>query len=85
MRRPSHLTVRYFAAAFSHPNTAKELATALECPEVDALARLLAELGETEAALIWLTDHAAGDDPDDTHHATDPAHYLARLLPGDDR
>lgn len=80
MKRPSHLALRFFAAAFSHEDTAAELATALDCAEVDALARLLAELGETEAAVRWLTDHAAHDDPAAPHHATDPARYLARLL-----
>jgi hypothetical protein len=78
------MALRYFASAFSHEGTAKELATALQCAEVDALVRVLAELGEEAAALTWLTDHAAADDTDDPHHATDLKHYLACLL-GDDR
>jgi hypothetical protein len=79
------MALRWFTAAFARDDAAAELAPALACAEVDALARLLAELGEGEAAVRWLDEHAAKDAPGAAHHAmADPDRYLTGLL-GDDR
>ncbi|WP_228450313.1 hypothetical protein, partial [Streptomyces alkaliterrae] len=78
----SRRAMRLFAEAFSRPWAARELATAMECAEVDAFVRLLAELGERRAALEWLVDHARGDDFDDAHWSVpvDAEQYLERLM-----
>lgn len=79
------MALRWFAAAFGRDDTAAELAPALGCAEVDALARLLAELGEDEAAVRWLAEHGPVDAPDASHHAmADPDDYLAALTGGRD-
>jgi hypothetical protein len=79
------MALRFFLAAFARDATSTELAPVLQCSELDALARLLAELGDEGAAVMWFTDHARGcKGPDTWHGADDTDHYVARLA-GDAR
>ncbi|PPG49754.1 hypothetical protein C5D09_06925 [Rathayibacter sp. AY1C9] len=56
-----------FASVFSHGDTADDLATRLNCTEVDALAGLLRAFGRDEAADLWIAQHATDDDEGDAH------------------
>jgi hypothetical protein len=47
---------------------AGEVATALACSEVTALAALLTALGRPDLAAAWIDAHAEGDDEGDEHH-----------------
>ena len=52
-----------------------DVARALTCTEVDALAALLRSCGRTAAALEWTNTHARGDEEGDAHYRT-PAEAL---------
>lgn len=60
-------------------DAAADVAQALTCTEVDALAGLLRSCGRTAAALEWTNVHARGDDEGDAHHRTPSAALRAEF------
>lgn len=68
------------AAAFCDvwcSDLAADLAVALNCTELDALADLLISFDRAESAAIWLDHHQAEDEPGDAHHPdTDPLPWV---------
>lgn len=59
-----------FRDKFADGMLAQHIGPTLACSETDALADLLAALGEHNAAAYWVTEHArSDDDPDDTHYS----------------
>lgn len=79
------LALDAFAAAFSDPYLAADLASKLTCTEFDALAGLLQALGQHDAHRAWLDHHAAADDSGDAHYVPtiDPEHDDHDALPDD--
>jgi len=57
-----------FLEQFSSSDLAAEVASALTCSEVDALANLLTAQGADAAAADWLAAHAENDDEGDAHY-----------------
>ncbi|WP_372407228.1 hypothetical protein [Streptomyces luteireticuli] len=56
------------ANALGAVGSSNDLAASLTCPEVDALARLLAAVGRPDLALKWLEDHANTQDEEEDGH-----------------
>ncbi|WP_425298241.1 DNA-directed RNA polymerase subunit alpha C-terminal domain-containing protein [Nocardia abscessus] len=59
--------VANFVEAFSAGDVSCEIATSLNCTEVEALAGLLRAAGSGYAADYWIEDHAVDDDCGDQH------------------
>jgi hypothetical protein len=59
--------VENFVEVFSAGDLSSEIATALNCTEVEALAELLRAAGREYAADYWIEDHAVDDDCGDQH------------------
>ncbi|MGR6922578.1 hypothetical protein ACU635_50705 [[Actinomadura] parvosata] len=56
-----------FVTAFDY-YCAHDVATTLNCGEVNALAELLAAMDEPDLAATWIDAHADGDDEGDMHY-----------------
>jgi hypothetical protein len=66
--------------------SADDLASALSCIEVDAIAAVLRTQGAAGTAYRWTRLHAAEDEPGDTHHSPAmlaPAEYVVPVDPMD--
>lgn len=57
-----------FLEQFRSSDLAAELASALTCSDVNALANLLSTQGADAAAADWLAPHAENDDEGDAHY-----------------
>lgn len=60
-------TLHRFVRVWCDELLANEIAGALSCAEVDALASVLRAGGEPDAADLWLQAHSRKDEADDIH------------------
>lgn len=61
-------TLHEFARKWAEGVLANDLSGKLTCSELDALADLLAALGEEDAAKAWTDSHALHDEEGDAHY-----------------
>ena len=61
-----------------------DIAPALTCTEVDALADLLAAAGRSDAAEAWIDTHRASDEEGDRHYQAPVTEYIVPIDPMDD-
>ena len=64
---PTSSSLNEFVAVWGM-ETAHDVATALTCIEVDALACLLRAHGYGDLAEVWLAEHSRADDLGDVHY-----------------
>lgn len=66
------------AQVFGHPTSAKRLGSQLTCLEANLIAWVLVASRHTDAAIVWLEQHAASDTEEDAHGGAgfDAARYL---------
>lgn len=74
-----------FVEEWGGGHLACDLGTKLTCGEVEALAAVFKELGDSDSAQCWIREHAFGDDCGDRHcrcvecfphvHRFDPSPY----------
>lgn len=62
------IALHEFARKWTPTDLAHHLSGQLTCSELDALADLLAVLGEAPASQIWTDSHALHDEEDDAHY-----------------
>jgi hypothetical protein len=55
------------AQVFSRPATARRVGPHFTCVEADRIAWVLSASRHTDAAIVWLEEHAASDTEDDVH------------------
>jgi hypothetical protein len=72
------------ARVFGRPATAKRVGPYFTCKEANQIAAVLIASRHTDAAIIWLDEHAASDNDDDTHGGAefDAEEYLAPYTNG---
>lgn len=68
-----------FADNIGNAYTADDVGPRFACYEADALAMVMVEGGQEEAAARWLVGHGEGDDEGDGHHGFDEASALRYL------
>ena len=61
-----------------------DIAQALTCTEVDALAELLNATGYSDAAEAWIEAHRASDEEGDAHYRRPTVEYVVPVDPMDD-
>ena len=63
---------------FGRPSTAKRVGQHFTCREANVIAWVLMTSRHTDAAIVWLDEHAASDTEEDAHGAADfdAAHYI---------
>ena len=66
------------AQVFGRPSTAKRIGAHVTCAEANYIAWVLIASRHTDAAIVWLEEHAASDAEDDVHGGAefDAATYL---------
>ena len=67
------IALHEFARKWAPGMLADDLSGKLTCTELDALADLLATLGEESAAQAWTASHSLHDEEGDAHYAPDSA------------
>lgn len=55
------------AMVFGRPATAQRVGSHFTCREANVIAFVLAASRHPDAAVVWLEEHAASDNPDDLH------------------
>ena len=55
------------AQVFGRPTTAKRIGAHVTCAEADRIAWVLMASRHTDAAVVWLEEHAASDTEKDVH------------------
>ena len=75
------IAARTLGEVFSQAETAHDVAPAMTCTEVDAIADLLSVLGYRFAALDWIRGHAesSSEEEEDSHYRVNPTAYLNQL------
>lgn len=66
------------ARVFGRPATAERVGRHFTCTEANRIAAVLIASRHTDAAVVWLHAHAAGDEEGDLHGAPDfdAVHYV---------
>lgn len=66
------------ARVFGRPATAERVGPHFTCAEANRIAAVLIASRHTDAAIVWLDEHAAGDSDDDMHGGAgfDAAEYI---------
>jgi len=66
------------ARVFGRRATAERVGPHFTCAEADRIAWLLVKGRHTDAAIVWLDEHAASDTDDDKHGGAgfDAVHYI---------
>jgi hypothetical protein len=55
------------ARVFGRPGTAKRVGPHFTCAEANRIASVLVASRHTDAAIVWLDEHAASDSEEDAH------------------
>lgn len=66
------------AQVFGRPSTAERIGPHVTCREANVIAYALAASRHTDAAIVWLDEHAASDTEEDVHGGADfdAAYYV---------
>ena len=70
--------LEYLAHVFGNPDTAERVGGHFTCIEANRIAWVLVVSRHTDAAIVWLYEHAASDDEGDLHGDAefDAARYI---------